>query len=281
MKKRLTLCLISALLAVPLATAQRGPMDTCQGEGACDRAALAIVDEAQSVVKTGQMREAARMIYPAVLSDKTSPLVKARVSNALSDLLVEAELYEYAAVQKRNAIEATRAPSSEEMLAHARLVAKGTRKADTLRAYEDVVQLAKASANVAILDEVIADYTRIGERARAAALQSERGALKARADEVCAEFDCRASRIVDAKIHKLGPIKYPSEARRREVGECRVTLNVTEDGRPVDLTSDCSAPVFVESAMIAVQESTFTPRYENGVPKPRYNVVMPFVFEPG
>jgi len=281
MNKYISLCLLSVLLALPVANAQRGPMDTCQGEEACDRAALEITRKAQDVVKTGEMREAARVIYPAVLSSKTSPLVKARVSNAFSDLLVEAELYEYAAVQKRNAIEATRARSSAEMLAHARLVAKGARKVDTLRAYQDVEALVIASANVAILDEVIADYTRIGERGRAAALQSQRSAVKARADAACAEIDCRAKRVVDAKVQKLGPIEYPSEARRREVGECRVTLNVTEDGRPVDLTSDCSAPVFVESAMIAVQESTFTPRYENGMPKPRYNVIMPFAFEPG
>jgi len=33
--------------------------------------------------------------------------------------------------------------------------------------------------------------------------------------------------------------------------------------------------------MIAVQESQFTPRYENGVPRPQYNIVMPFDFQPG
>lgn len=281
MNKCLLLCLMSAFLVWPDASAQRGPMDTCEDQRACDAAADEIIARAQSVSAKGRHREAARIIYPAVLSRKTSPLGKARAADALSELLVAAELFEYAAVQKRNAIEATRAPSSAELLAHARLVAKGTRKERTLRAYDDVEKLAIASANLETIDAIIADYTRLGERARVSALRAKRPEIQARSDAACAQVDCRSSAVVDAKVQEIGPIEYPSEARRREVGDCRVTLNVTEDGRPVDLASDCSAPVFVEAAMIAVQESSFTPRYENGVPRPRYNVVMPFEFQPG
>ena len=132
-----------------------------------------------------------------------------------------------------------------------------------------------------MIDTLIGDYTRLGERARASSLQARKPELQVQATEACEEVDCKAKQVVRAKVQELGPIEYPGEARRRLVGECKVTLNVTEAGRPVDLTSDCSDPVFVESAMIAVQESTFTPRYENGVPKPQYNVIMPFRFEPG
>lgn len=280
MKKTILASLLIAVAYSPLAAGQSGPMDRCAGMPACDAASDQLIKDAQSSLADGHHREAARVLYPAVLSRKTSPLAKARASNALSDLLEQAGLYEYAAVQKRNATETTRAPSSEDLLAHARLVAKGTKKERTLKAYGDVEALAIEAANLSMIDTLIGDYTRLGERGRANALQTRRAEVQARADEQCALVDCRSKRLVTAKIQELGPVEYPREARR-QVGNCKVTLNVTETGRPVDLTSDCSDPVFVEAAMIAVQESTFTPRFENGVPHPEYNVVMPFAFEPG
>lgn len=283
MNQRLLLSsFLAALLLGPLAQAQRGPMDTCQSVRACDGASDQLIAKAQTVLSDGYYREAARTLYPAVLSRRTSPLAKARASNALSALLEKAGLYEYAAVQKRNATETTRAPSSADLLEHARLMARSSVKKEViLRAYGDAEALGIAAANLETVDQLIADYTKIGEHARAASLRAQRGEIKARADETCAQANCRSGSVIGAKVQTLGPIKYPREARRRQVGECRVTLNVTETGRPVDLTSDCSDPVFVESAMIAVQESTFTPRYENGRPRPDYNVVMPFAFDPG
>ena len=280
MKKTILASLLIAAAYSPLAAGQSGPMDRCAGTRACDAASDQLIKDAQSSLSGGHHREAARVLYPAVLSRKTSPLAKARASNALSDLLEQAGLYEYAAVQKRNATETTRAPSSEDLLAHARLVAKGTKKERTLKAYGDVEALAIEAANLSMIDTLIGDYTRLGERGRANALQARRAEIQVRADEQCALIDCRSKRVVTAKVQELGPVEYPREARR-QVGDCKVTLNVTETGRPVDLTSDCSDPVFVEAAMIAVQESTFTPRFENGVPHPEYNVVMPFSFEPG
>lgn len=281
MKLHLFACLFLPILAVPEAIAQRGPMDTCQGFRSCDAALDKLVAETQAAWSTRGNREAARLLYPAILSRKTSPLAKARAASAFSELLVDAELYEYAAVQKANANEATRAPSSAALLEHARLVARGTKKDRTLKAYAAAETLAVASANMQTIDALIADYNKIGERGRATALQTQRPALQVQADEACAAINCKRARLVGAKVQTLGPVEYPREARRRLVGECTVTLNVTEAGRPVDLASDCSDPVFVESAMIAVQESEFSPRYDNGVPQPQYNVIMPFSFEPG
>ncbi len=281
MKKTIFASLLIAAAYGPFAVGQSGPMDRCSGARACDAASDALIEDARKSLAGGHHREAARILYPAVLSRKTSPLAKARASNALSGLLEQAGLYEYAAVQKRNATETTRAPASEDLLAHARLVAKGAKKELTLKAYGDVEALAIEAANLSMIDTLIADYTNIGERTRANTLRARRGDIQARADATCAQVNCRGQNIVPAKVQKLGPIEYPREARRGLVGDCTVTLNVTETGRPVDLVSDCSDPVFVEAAMIAVQESTFTPRFDNGVPHPEYNVVMPFAFQPG
>jgi len=280
MKKPVFASLLFALFLVPVAGAQSGAMDRCQNVQACDGSSDRIIAEAEKALQTSHHREAATLLYPAVLSRKTSPLAKARASNALSNVLEQAGLYEYAAVQKRNATETTRAPSSAEFLEHARLMAKGkVKKQLILSAYKDAGDLAVSGANVQTLDRVIADYRAMGEQGQAAALQARRGEVKIRADENCARASCTSQRIIAAQVRDLGPVKYPREARRK-VGNCSVTLNVTEGGLPVDLRADCSDPVFVEAAMIAVQESQFSPRYENGVPKPHYNVVMPFSFKP-
>lgn len=281
MKKTIFASLICLASLTPTVFAQSGSMDRCASVRACDAALDQLISDARKALAEGHHREGARLLYPAVLSRNTSPLAKARASNMLSDLLAEAGLYEYAAVQKRNATEVTRAPASADLLAHARLVAKGTKKDLTLKAYADAEALAVGSANLETVDAIITDYRRIGESGRAATLQARRSEIKLRADEACAAADCRAKPTVTARVQALGPIAYPSEARRRQTGECRVTLNVTETGKPVDLTSDCTDPVFVEAAMIAVQESTFVPRYERGMPRPEYNVVMPFAFDPG
>lgn len=281
MKKTVLASLLFAACLAPLASAQSGPMDRCASAPACDAASDAIIAQAQKVLAAGRHREAARLLYPAVLSRKTSPLAKARASNMLSDLLEQAGLYEYAAVQKRNATEATRAPSSADLRDHARLWAQGKKKDRTLRAYDDAERLAINAGNLETIDALLADYNRIGERGRASALQAQRGTVKARADAACAAVNCRARAVIDARVASLGPVEYPGEARRGLRGECRVTLNVTETGRPVDLRPDCSDPVFIEAAMIAVQESQFTPRYENGSPRPQYNVIIPFAFAPG
>jgi len=280
MKTPVLASLLLAAFLAPAASAQSGVMDRCQNARACDAASDKIITDAGQALQTGHHSEAARLLYPAVLSRKTSPLAKARASNALSNVLEKAGLYEYAAVQKRNATETTRAPASADLLAHARLMAKSSAKQQyILRAYRDVETLAFAGANLQIIDAVIADYRAMGESGLVTALQARRAEAKGRADEACARVNCSSRQVIAAKIQKVGPVEYPREARRK-VGECKVTLNVTEAGRPVDLTSDCSDPVFVEAAMIAVQESEFSPRYENGVPRPQYNVIMPFAFQP-
>ena len=285
MRKILVLALVSGLGLAPTAFAQRGPLDTCVDRRACDAASDSLILQAKTELSAERHREAARMLYPAVLSKKTSPLARARASNALSDLLEDAELYEYAAVQKGNATAATRAPSSADLLAYARLVAKGGKtekqKALTRQAYDDVERLAIAAANLTTVDALIGDYTRLGEANKAASLRARRPALQSQFEASCSAIDCKSKPVIAAKVQTLGPVEYPGEARRRLEGDCKVTLNVTESGRPVDLVPDCTDPVFVEAAMIAVQESTFSPRYERGVPKPSYNVVMPFSFQPG
>ena len=285
MRKFICFALISAVFLSSTAIAQRGPMDTCSGERACDVASDRLIAEANGEIAADRHHEAARLIYPAVLSQKTSPLAKARASNALSDLLEDAGLYEYAAVQKGNATAATRAPSSAELLEYARLVAKGgsgdQQKLLTRQAYADVERVAVAAANLNTIDALIADYTKLGERNKADNLRAQRTVLQTQHNSNCAAHSCKTKSVVSAQVLDLGPVTYPRDARRRLVGECKVTLNVTEAGRPVDLVADCTDPVFVESAMIAVQESSFTPRYEQGEPKPSYGVVMPFRFEPG
>jgi len=203
MKKTVISSLIFAALLAPVASAQNGPMDRCQNERACDAASDQIITEAKKTLATGRHREAARQLYPAVLSRKTSALAMGRASNALSEVLEKAELYEYAAVQKRNATEITRAPSSSELLVYARLVAKNNKKDRTLSAYSEAEALAVASANLRTVDALIGDYNRIGERARANALQAKRGELRTRAEAACAAVNCQGRRIVPRRAGQL------------------------------------------------------------------------------
>lgn len=279
MKFRLVCLVAASAMAGFSAHAQSGPMDTCRSQAACDQASDTLIEQSRSVLKTGRYREAAQAIYPAVLSRKTSPLAKARAATAFSDILVEAKLYEYAAGQIERANSATRAPSSEDLLKHARLLAQTDDEDAMLAAYGQVETLATASANLPMIDKLIADYGRVGQTARSGALRAQRSEIATRAQEACALANCRSAVVVDAAVVEYGPFEYPSGARRQS-GECTVTFNITEDARPVDLMPDCTDPVFMESAMIAVQESKLTPRYENGVPGPRYNIVVPFAFSP-
>lgn len=279
--KYLLASVMAALGPATFASAQEAPIDTCRNETACDTISGKLVESARRVLAEGRHREAARLIYPAVLSRKTSPLVKARAAEALSDILMDAELYGYAANQKANAIAQTRAPSSESLLAHARLVAKTGDEKATLAAYDRVEDLARSAANLEVYDKIIADYRALGLPRTAANMRAERPALEARAEAACDAAKCDRRTTVDARAQEIGSVRYPSEARRGAVGECRVTLNITEDARPVDLVPDCTDPVFMETAMLAVQTTTFSARYENGQPRPRYNMIIPFLFEPG
>lgn len=280
MNLRLVVFGIASAFAASGAMAQSGPMDTCRTEEACDAAADKLVTASQAQLQTGRYREAAQLIYPAVLSVKTSPLAKARSANALSDILVAAKLYEYAAVQVENANATTRAPATSDLIKYGRLVARTDDRNATLEAYAKAERQAVAAANLKAVDEIAADYARLGDEARASNLRAQRAEIAARAEEACAAVGCDRSQIIDAKVVEYGPVRYPSDGRRK-TGECTISLNVTEDGRPVDLVPNCTDPVFVEPAMEAIQESSFSPRYENGIPQPRYNIIVPFSFDPG
>lgn len=274
--------LIGALLlsSAGLAFGQAGPMDACQTVSACDGAAGPLIEEARRAATTGRYREAAQILYPVVLNQLISPLTKAEAANTFSDILARADLFVHAAGQKANANGTTRAPASEDLLAYARLLARTDQEEETIAAYQAAEQLAIAAANLQTLDGIISDYFTMGNRQRANALRAQLPEIKARGDAACGQVNCRSARLVDAKILELGPLRYPRDARRK-TGDCQVTLNITEDGRPVDLVPDCTDPVFIEAAMIAVQQSEFSVRYENGVPQPRYNIIMPFAFAPG
>lgn len=273
----LIICISTALTG---ASAQSGPMDTCQTVSACDAAANRLIVSALETANTGYYRDAARELYPVVLNQTISPMTKARAANAFSNILERSELYVHAAGQKANANAVTRAPASADLLAHARLLAKTKEEDATKAAYDTALNLALAAGNLQTFDGIVSDYRRKGDRKRVRELQALRSEIEVRAEDACAFASCKSRGVTDAKVITVGPVKYPSGARRKS-GTCRVTLNLTEDGRPVDLVPDCTDPVFIEAAMIAVQQSTFSVNFKDGVPTPRYNIIMPFEFAPG
>lgn len=280
MKNFFLIFIVLILTASVGASAQSGPMDTCQTVSACDAAANKLIVRALETANTGYYRDAARELYPVVLNQVISPMTKARAANAFSNILERSELYVHAAGQKANANAVTRAPASEDLLAHARLLAKTKEEEATKAAYDAALDLALAAGNLQTFDGIVSDYRRKGDRKRLRELQALRSEVEVRAQDACAFANCVSRGVTDAKVVTVGPIRYPSDARRK-AGTCRVTLNLTEDGRPVDLMPDCTDPVFVEAAMIAVQQSTFSVNFKDGVPSPRYNIIMPFEFNPG
>ncbi len=278
--KQIILPLAVIFIGWTSAVAQTNPMDTCQTADTCDTAANQLIASALDTMETGYYRDAARTLYPVVLNRTISPLTKARAANALSSILEQAELYVHAAGQKANAITVTRAPASEDLLAYARLLAKAEEEEAMSDAYEAAMALALTAGNLKTFDSVVADYQRQGNRKRVRELEALRSEVELRAEAACALANCQPRGVSDARIINVGEVAYPSDGRRRK-GSCQVTLNITEDARPVDIVAECTDPVFIEPALIAVQNSTFSARFKDGRPEPRYNIIMPFDFSPG
>ena len=272
--------LIGGLALSPASHAQSTAMDTCVGVDACDDVATDFIGKAALLLENDLYVEAAQHLYPVMLSNRVSPLMQSATRNQFSTILEAAGLYELAAEQKDIANSTTSAPSSAGLLERARLLSRAEEmEEETLAAYVQAEVLAVGAANMMVIDEVIADYRAMGQSGRAQSLQARRAEAAARASAACDQAQCRARPVVDAKVLQAAPPVYPPRALATGAGaDCRVRLNVTETGFPVDIMAECTDAQFVDSAAEAARNTVFQPRFSNGVPEPRINVILPFTF---
>ena len=276
----LGLVLVGAASSLSAANAQATAMDTCRGFDACDDVATDFIGKSALLLENELYVEAAQHLYPVLLTNRVSPLMQTATRNQFSTILETAGLYELAAEQKDIANSTTSAPSSEGLLDRARLLSKAEEMEDeTLAAYAEASVLALQAANMGTIDAIISDYRGLGQSGRAAGLQAQRAEAAGRATIACDLAQCKSHAFVDAKIVESVTPVYPPRALAAGVSaECRVQMNVTEAGQPVDLTAECTDPRFVDSALEAAGQTVFAPRFSNGKPEPRHNVILPFTF---
>ncbi|MEO9971978.1 MAG: energy transducer TonB [Hyphomonadaceae bacterium] len=268
------------ILPMGTASAQQTAMDTCTSVDACDDVATDFIGKSALLLDNDLYTEAAQHLYPVMLTNKVSPLVQTATRNQFSYILETAGLYELAAEQKDIANSTTSAPSSVGLLEWARILSRAEEMEDeTLAAYAEAAELAVRAANLFTIDEIISDYQALGKGANAAGLRGQRTEAAARASLACEAAGCTARPLIDAVATEPAAPVYPSRALSSGAGaECRVTMNVTEDGLPVDIVADCTDPLFIDSAAEAARQTGFQPRYRNGRPEPRHRVVLPFTY---
>ena len=262
------------------ANAQATAMDTCQGFDACNDVAADFIGKSALLLENELYVEAAQHLYPVMLTNRVSPLMQTATRNQFSTILETAGLYELAAEQKDIANSTTSAPSSEGLLDRARLLSRAEEMEDeTLAAYAEASALALQAANLGTIDAIISDYRALGQSGLAARLQGQRTEAEGRADIACDLAQCRSSAYMDTKvIEPVAPV-YPPRALTAGISaDCRVQMNITEAGQPVDLVAECTDPRFIESALAAAEQTVFVPRFTNGRPEPRHNVILPFSF---
>lgn len=276
----LILLAFATQFALPSSHAQATEMDTCTSVDACDDVAADFIGKAALLLENDLYSEAAQHLYPVMLSNRVSPLMQSATRNQFSTILETAGLFELAAEQKDIANSTTSAPSSLGLLERARLLSRAEEMEDeTLAAYLEAEELAVAAANMLVIDELMSDYRALGQTSRSRRLQGRRAEAALRAGAACDQAQCRARPLVDAKVLEPAAPIYPPRALAAGAGaECRVNLNVTETGFPVDIVANCDDARFIASAAEAARSTVFQPRYSNGVPEPRINVILPFSF---
>lgn len=269
-----------AALPMGLANAQATAIDTCTSVDACDDVATDFIGKSALLLDNDLYTEAAQHLYPVMLSNKVSPLVQTATRNQFSYILETAGLFELAAEQKEIANSTTSAPSSLGLLDRARLLARAEdMKDETLAAYAEASALAVRAANLFTIDEIIEDYKALGQRSRASALRGQRAEAAGRAAAACQQARCTSQPLIDAKAVETVAAVYPPRALAAGTNaECRVNMNISEAGDPVDIVAACTDPQFEASAAEAARQTVFQPRYRNGRPEPRHRVILPFSF---
>lgn len=261
--------------------AQSRIFETCSSRSECAAATVENIRQSQDLLNRQRYRDAAQYLYPVLASknDNLSTQSRADASLALAGILSDAELYGYAAIEVRTLNQFTSAPSSEGLLYEARLFDLAGEKEDANAAYARAEALSSASGNLRTVDGLIQDYEQRGDLAKVEALRSQRRDIATRFDRVCSEARCRSSSEVGAVIQNSIRASYPSDAQRQRLsGSCRVSVNVSETGEPRDIETNCSDPVFNDSAYEAARRSEFSPRFLSGVPQPDYDVIIPIEF---
>ena len=273
---------IAAIVWIALpANGQSQIFETCSSSSACANAADDSTQQARSLLSQNRFRDAAQFLYPLLEADNANIPVGPRIdaSTTLAQILAEAELYGYAALEAGTANRMTGAPSSAGLLNEARLYNLAGLEEEALRAYQNAETLATTSANLDTMDALISDYQTMGRTSRAANASAARRNMVGQFETACAEAQCRTNDVVPARVQERASASYPDEAVRRNLsGTCRVTLNVTEAGQAEDIKAECSDPAFTASARDAASRTRFSPRFRSGAPEPEYGVVLPVEF---
>ncbi|MEO0883370.1 MAG: energy transducer TonB [Pseudomonadota bacterium] len=278
---RFAVAVVSAFAAALSAQAQTQVFETCASRSECAAAIAENIRQSEDLIKRQRYQEGAQYLYPALATKNTNLSTRSRLeaSTALAKLLSEAGLYGYAALEARTSNRFTSAPSSEGLLYEARLLDLAGEPADANDVYARAETLAIASANLKSIDRLITDYDTRGDIESAERLRSSRRDIAARFDQTCSQARCRSATEVPAIIQNSIRANYPSDAQRQRLsGSCRVIVNVSETGDPQDIRTNCTDPVFNDSAYDAARRSRFSPRFKNGAPQPDYDLILPIEF---
>ncbi|MEO1475337.1 MAG: energy transducer TonB [Pseudomonadota bacterium] len=278
---RLGLIAIALLLAPTMSVAQSQLFETCPSRSACASATAENIRQSQDLLRRQRFRDAALYLFPVLSAKNENLATRSRLdaSLALTGVLSDAELYEYAAMEARTFNRLTSAPSSMGLLREARLLDLAGDKDAAAIVYRRAEDLAVASANLNTVDELISDFDSRGDQTKADALRANRREIAEQFDRACSEARCRSATIVPATIQSNVRASYPSDAQRQRLsGSCRVTVHVSETGETRDIKTDCSNSVFNDSAYEAARRTRFSPRFSNGAPEPDYDIILPIEF---
>ena len=274
---RLTASICIVLLSLMPASAQSRIFETCSSRSECAAATVENIRQSRDLVMRQRFQDAAQYLYPvlAAKNDNLSTQSRLDASFALTNVLSEAELFGYAAMEARTLNQYTSAPSSNGLLHEARLLDLAGERDEAGAAYLRAETLAVAAANLQAVDELIQDYANRGDVERSETLRSGRRDIAVDFDRLCSEARCRSSVDVPSAVQSTIRTDFPSQARRQRLsGTCQVSMNVSETGQPLDIKTNCSDPVFNDSAYEAASRARFSPRFANGAPRPDYDIII-------
>lgn len=97
-------------------------------------------------------------------------------------------------------------------------------------------------------------------------------------------FEVLYRRRFDPALSDAAPLmppkpRYPPRAfQRREGGHCDVRFDVSKDGKPINVSAECTSKRFTREAERAVSEVEFEPLVYKGRPYVRRDIVYPITF---
>ena len=104
-----------------------------------------------------------------------------------------------------------------------------------------------------------------------------------RVPEASVDTRTESSESIGIADRDAQPIKPPDSSlladaigRYNRDGDCVVTMDVDEEGVPVNIEADCTPRYYEAAAKKAIVKARFAPKFVDGKPAPRTGVVYPF-----